>query len=150
MESNGKTSRRCARALTLAALGMAAFAAGCGSGDDYKNRLKPPEPINVTASISDRRVVVSPDTFGAGPIVLIVANQSSSNQDVTLQTDELGSGRPGIRQSTGPISPQDTAQLQVSVPQGTYELAVRDPKIAPARIAVGRNRPSAQNDLLQP
>ena len=69
--------------------------AGCGGGGDYANKPRPPAPINVTAAITNSRVSVSPQRFGAGPIVLIISNQSSSAQKVIFETDELGGSRAG-------------------------------------------------------
>jgi hypothetical protein len=150
MESYGDTTRR-SRALMLVAVGASLLGiAGCGDTSSHKNKLKPPEPINVTASISNTKVSVSPNAFGAGPVVLIITNQTSRQQDVTLETAALN-GRPGIKQSTGPIVPEGgTAQLQVDVTQGNYKLSTDDTSVAPATIAVGSSRPSSQNELLQP
>jgi hypothetical protein len=132
----------------LAAVGSLALA-GCGSEDDYKNELRPPAPINVTAYVSAQKVSVSPATFGAGPIVVIITNQSNSSQDVTFTTDDVGGGGP-LTQSTGPINPGDTGQIKLDVKQGTYVLKAGDGAIRPATVNVGPERESAQNELLQP
>jgi hypothetical protein len=124
--------------------------AGCGSDDDYKNELRPPAPINVTAYVSAKRVSVSPATFGAGPIVVIVTNQSNSSQDVTFQTERDAAGSADVTQSTGPINPGDTGQIKLDVVEGTYEVRAGDDAIRPATVAVGPERESAQNELLQP
>jgi hypothetical protein len=79
--------------------------------------------------VSDKRVSVSPTGFGAGPIVLIITNQTARNQDVTLQTRALNE-KAGIKQSTGPIVPQGgVAQLQVNMTTGNYRLSVPDDSI---------------------
>jgi hypothetical protein len=132
----------------LPALALAASASACGSDNtSYKNTPRPPSPINVTAAITDSQIKVSPRRFGAGPIVLIISNQSSDAQSVTFETD---GGETGIRQTTSAINPAGTAQLQIDVRQGTYELSVDDRSIRPASVRVGQRRASAQNDLLQP
>jgi len=131
-------------ALALVAVG------GCGSGSDYANNPRPPAPINVTAAITNSKVSVSPQHFGAGPIVLLISNQSSSAQEVTFETDELGSSLPGRRFSTTPINPRGTAMLKVEVRKGTWKLGTKDGGVRAAAVLVGRERPSAQNDLLQP
>ena len=100
-----------ARVLAVATVGGAVLLAGCGSDNSYKNKLRPPEPINVTANVSDKRVSVSPTGFGAGPIVLIITNQTARNQDVTLETSALNETA-GIKQSTGPIVPQGGVERQ--------------------------------------
>jgi hypothetical protein len=147
METNGHTTLR-AGALILASATV--LGAGCGGSESHKNKLKPPEPINVTASVSDKRVSVSPKAFGAGPIVLIITNQTARKEDVTLETDTT-SGKAGIQQSTGPIIPEGgTAQLQVNVSTGTYRLSTADDRVEAATIAVGGSRGTSQNELLQP
>ncbi len=139
---------RIRRTLAITALGLTV--AACGSESDYANELRPPSPINVTAAITDDRVVVSPKRFGAGPIVLIIANQSSEAREVTIETDEVGGNRPGIRQRTSPVNARGTAELKVDVRPGTYRLSVDSEDIAPASLQVGPKRASAQNELLQP
>jgi hypothetical protein len=124
--------------------------AGCGGGDDYANNPRPPAPINVTAAITDSKVSVSPQRFGAGPIVLIVSNQSSSAQEVTFETDELGGFQPGRKFSTTPINPRGTATLKVDVRQGNWKLGTKKGGIRAAAVSVGKKRKSAQDELLQP
>jgi hypothetical protein len=137
--------------LTLAALVAAVALAGCGGEDDeYGNRPRPPAPINVTAAIDDERVRVSPESFGSGPVVIIISNQSRSPQTVTFETDEIGGGSGGIRRSTPEIAARSTGQLKVDPPEGTYRLSAGSGGIAPARLEVGERRRSAQNELLQP
>jgi hypothetical protein len=120
---------------------------GCGSEDDYKNELRPPAPINVTAYVSAQKVSVSPASFGAGPIVMIVTNQSNSSQDVTITSEPETAS---FTQSTGPINPGDTGQIKLDVAQGTYVIKTGDDSIRPATLVVGAQRRSAQNELLQP
>ena len=144
--------RRSARGFVYRAwlplLALAVGASACGSDNtSYKNTLRPPAPINVTAAITDSQIKVSPRRFGAGPIVLIISNQSSDAQSVTF---ESGGREAGIRQTTSAINPAGTAQLQIDVRQGTYELSVEDRSIRPASLRVSRQRASAQNALLQP
>jgi hypothetical protein len=131
-------------------LAAAALLAGCGSSDDYANKPRPPSPINVTSVITTRAVTVSPKSFGAGPVVFIIANQTTKPQQVTLETHELGGSQPGIRQTTSPIGPMGTATLKVDMRQGTYVLRTSGAAIRPATVGVRGRRPSAQNDLLQP
>lgn len=131
-------------------LGAAALASGCGEEDDYENRPRPPAPIVISASIADDRVSVSPRAFGAGPITLIVTNQTQAAQKLVLETDEIGGSGPGIEQQTGPISPGDTASLKADLGKGTYRVAVNGRGIAEAALDVGDPRKSAQDDLLQP
>ncbi|HEX2086856.1 MAG TPA: hypothetical protein VHF89_14345, partial [Solirubrobacteraceae bacterium] len=94
---------------------VALIGSGCGEDDDYENKPRPPAPIVVSASISEDRVSVSPTEFGAGPITLIVTNQTENAQELTLETDEIGGEGPGITQETGPISPGDTASIKADL-----------------------------------
>ena len=137
----------------LGAFAAALLLVGCGSKSDYKNRPRPPSPITITASVNDRRIEVSPRRFGAGPITLVVTNQTTRLRDIVLESaSEPGSGKTGLpAQHTGPINPQGTASLKADLRQGSYTVSVRAGKtIRPARLVVGHQRPSAQNQLLQP
>ena len=124
--------------------------AGCGGGSDYKNNPRPPAPLNITASVSNAGIAVSPTSFGAGPIVLIVTNQTGASQEVTFESNELGGSKPGVTQTTEPINPRGTGQLQVNVSEGRYRVRAANADIAPATITVGPERQSAQNQVLQP
>jgi hypothetical protein len=133
----------------------AVLAAGCalagcgGSGEDYANKPRPATPINITAAISDKEISLSPKEFGAGPVVIIVSNQTSGDQTVTLQTEELGGSGPGMKQSSDPIAPRGTGTLKADVREGSYALSTSDgPKAA--TLEVGPERKSAQNELLAP
>jgi hypothetical protein len=129
---------------------VAAFVVGCGGGSSYKNDLRPPAPLNITASVSDRGIAVSPNSFGAGPIVLIVTNQTGASQEITFESNELGASRPGVTQTTEPINPLGTGQLKVNVTEGRYRVRAGSADISPAEITVGPERRSAQNQVLQP
>jgi hypothetical protein len=150
MEMRTTRERTSRRALAPAVLTVAALVAGCGGGTSYKNDLRPPAPINITASVSGAGIAVSPGSFGAGPIVLIVTNQTGASQEITFESNELGASKPGVTQTTEPINPRGTGQLKVNVTEGRYRLRAANADIAPAQITVGPLRQSAQNDLLQP
>ncbi len=133
-----------------AATVLCAFAAGCGGEeDDYENRPRPPEPIVISASISGDRVSVSPRMFGAGPITLLVTNQTGEAQEITLETNQIGGDAPGVELDSGPINPGDTASLKANLKRGTYRVGVGG-RIRAASLQVGASRPSAQDELLQP
>lgn len=140
-----------ARGMRLTAVPVAGAlvvtAAGCGSEVEYANTPRPAAPIVVTASISRDSVSASPGRFGAGPISVIVTNQTGAAQQVTLEAD---GDQPGVRRQTPPIDPRDTATLKADVEPGRYTLHVDGNAIAPARLRVGAPRDSAQSDLLQP
>ena len=131
------------------AVAAAVAVAGCGEDSDHANRERPATTINVTAAISDKKLSISPKKFGAGPVVIIVSNQTSAEQTLTLQTDELGGEQPGLKQSTEPIGPQATGTLKADIREGTYALSASEgPKAA--TLEVGPKRKSAQDQLLQP
>ena len=139
-------SRATSTTLCCAALLVGA----CGGEDDYANEPRPATPIVVSASISDDRVSVSPEEFGAGPITLIVTNQTDAAQEITLETDEIGGDSTGIQQESGPINPGDTASLKAELEAGTYRVGVSGDGIEASSLEVGDARPSAQDELLQP
>jgi hypothetical protein len=130
-------------------LALAALPA-CGEEEDHVNRERPAASINVTAAIIGGRVEVSPERFGAGPIRLIVTNQTQSAQALTFETDEVGGDNPGITRKTAPIDPSGTATLEVDVRRGDYAISTEDGGIQPATVKVGAPRPSSQNELLLP
>jgi hypothetical protein len=133
---------RSARLLTLAGLWLLT-ATGCGSTEERENNPRPPSPINISVKIDDQRVAVSPTRFGAGPVVLYVANHSTASHNLTIDG-------PQVRQSVGPINPQDTATLKVNVRPGEHNLSVDGGNVRAADFSVGPERASGQNELLQP
>ena len=139
-------SRLAAPAFALAA--TAAFATGCGGSDTYKNQPRPPSPIVITAAITPDSVSVSPKNFGAGPITLVVTNQTEKSQRLTLARQVNGQSQ--ANGETGPINPNDTASLKADVDPGDYTVSVDGDAIEPAKLTVGEERKSAQNDLLEP
>jgi hypothetical protein len=124
--------------------------AGCGAEPDYANKPRPPAPITVSAAIDKTRVRVSKPSFGGGPVVFLISNQSGAVQKVTFESDELGAAHGGIRRSIGPIQPLSTGQLKVDAGEGSYTLSASGGNVAPAAIKVGKQRRSSQNDLLLP
>ena len=125
---------------------------GCGDdeGDEYGNKPRPPAPINVTAAIDSDRIRVSPRSFGSGPVVFIISNQSGAPQTVTFETNEIGGKSGGIKRSTQEIASRSTGELKVDPPQGSYVLTTEAAGIAPAELEVGARRASGQDELLQP
>ena len=136
-------------AAAVGAAGVLGAPAGCGGEADYANKPRPAAPINVTAAISDKKISLSPKKFGAGPVVIIVSNQTGEEKTLTLQTEELGGNQPGIKQSSDPIAPRGTGTLKADVREGSYAISASDgPKAT--TLEVGPARKSAQDQLLQP
>lgn len=135
----------------LSAIALVVGAAGCGSSDSYDNAARPPAPVNLAVNLSSERVAISPSRIGAGPVVLLVANESGRSRELTL-TAPAGSDSSCVDGdvSSGPINPQGTARLQLPLVEGRCEVGVADGSLQPVRLTVGPPRPSAQQDLLQP
>jgi hypothetical protein len=135
-------------ALTTATAALLVTA--CGDTEPRTNRDRPPAPVTLTAAVHDDRIQVSPAVTGAGPIVLLVSNQTGKPQRITFETDELGGRTGGNTVSTPVIAPQGTGRLSINARSGNYAVHTRDRTIRAARVKVGPPRESSQNDLLQP
>ena len=139
-------------------LAGALAAAGCGAGTKFANKPRPPTPVNLSVYIGNARLSLSPGSVGAGPIVLIVTNQASRTESLTVAPADGGSRLA----STGPIAPQATAQVQIDLESpGVYTVATGSDgttagslampaTIRAASLHIGRKRPSASGALLQP
>jgi hypothetical protein len=133
------------RALTAAAVvSLLVVAGGCGGDDEARSDERPPVPINISVNLDEKRITASPDKFGAGPITMLVSNQSGASQTLTIDG-------PQLRRSVGPINPQDTATLRLRVQPGEHTISAGESTgLREATLTVGPERPSAQNDLLLP
>lgn len=123
-----------------------ALASGCGGQTHYANDPRPPQLIQVSAAIVEGRIHVSPNKVGAGPLELLVANLSHKSHDVSIEP--VGGG--GAQAKTGPINPQGTASVKLSVEPGSYRVTASSSDVTPDVLSVGPKRKSAQNQLLQP
>lgn len=117
---------------------------GCGT-TQHQNENRPSSAIILSAAITPAKISISPRTVGAGPVTLVVTNLTAASQQITFESAD--NSRPGIRQQTGPINPQDTATLKARVTPGSYNLRVSGSGVKPATVVFGPERPSAQNDL---
>ena len=80
MERIHRATRRSCLAVAVA-IGVCVPDTGCGGEEtDYANQPRPPATILITARIGDERISVSPREFGAGPIELIVSNQTETRR----------------------------------------------------------------------
>ena len=117
------------------------LAAGCGA-EDFPNDPRPPAPVELSAKIDDRNVVVVPDRIGAGLASFTISNQSEDAVQLTFDgpnsaaTDEIPAGGLG--------------RVQFELETGDYSIDPSVPTINPGTMTVGAKRPSAQNDLLLP
>ena len=126
-------------------LAGALAAASCGEDERHANRERPAATVDLTAAILDDGVHVSPRRVGAGPIRVLVSNQTGDAQALTFAT---GGKAAGVTRTTAPIAPQGATTLEVDVTEGSYEVSAGD--LRPAAVTVGAARPSAQNQLLLP
>jgi hypothetical protein len=143
----------------MLALVTVPLAACGGSGGHFANDPRPPSPVNVTVYINDQRVSVSPAAVGAGPVVFIVTNQASRAESLQILPSGVSAAQPVT--STGPISPQATAQIKIGLSKGAYVVGTgpsgqtqaaraTHTGIQPATLKIGRGRPSASNQLMSP
>jgi hypothetical protein len=128
----------------VAAVLLGVVAGGCGSDDEARSDERPPVPLNISINLDEEGITASPDKFGAGPITMLVSNQSGASQTLTIDG-------PRLRRSVGPINPQDTATVRLRVQPGEHTVSAGESAgLREATLAVGPERPSAQNDLLLP
>jgi hypothetical protein len=120
--------------------------AGCGSSKQYANLPRPPLSITLTSAISRGRVTISPSSFGAGPVMLVVANLTPTSQQLSV----IRPAPHALDVESGPINPGGTASLQMDLLPGVYAARTQDASIAPQRIVVGAPRPASTNELQLP
>ena len=121
--------------------------AGCGE-DDFENRPRPAVPVELTGVIQENEVTVSPSKVGAGPILITISNQTDAAHSITLEGES-------VRETVPPVNPLDTATIQKTLRQGTYEIRAGSPRavareIRPAQLNIGRPRKSSSDELLLP
>jgi len=136
------------RRTAVAGFALALALAGCGGGEDFANKPRPPVTLELTGVITKQKVTISPSKVGAGPVVITVSNQSEQARTLTLDGN-------GIQERVGPINPLDTAKLQKTLKPGRYtvtagsETATASP-IKAARLVIGKARASASDKVLLP
>ena len=136
----------------LAVLALAALAlVVCGTKERTANELRPPLPIQLDASLMPKKISLSPNQIGGGPITLIVSNLTGSDQRVTFGANSpSGSSDLRIDSQSATIAPNNTATMKADLTDGTYSLSVEDDAIPASLLSVSGERPSAQNDLMLP
>jgi hypothetical protein len=120
-----------------------ALLTACGGEDDFPNEPRAASPVELTAAIDDNSVNVSPSTVGAGLVNLTISNQTNEPTRLTLEGPSTT--------TSDEIPPGGTGTVKTQLAEGDYELAAgAEIDIKPATLTVGPDRPSSQNDLLQP
>ena len=131
------------RAVAIAAIAAAPLLLGACGEDDFPNNPRPPSPVELTAAIDERSVSVSPTSVGAGLVNVTVSNQTGEPTRLTLEGPTSA--------STNEIPPGGTGSIKANLQEGEYEAtAGSEVDVRPARINVGPERPTSQNELLQP
>jgi hypothetical protein len=170
MRGKRQISRTRLAASLLASCSLLPALSGCGgSSDKFKNEARPPVPTQLTGVITDNEVTVSPDVVPLPPkhgeklsakeldtpIILIISNQTQQSHSVTL-TGKDRQGKP-IEARTPPINPLDTAQIQQTLPPGTYQVKAGSEKavdpgeeIRSATLTVNPNRQTSSGTTLLP
>jgi hypothetical protein len=135
-------------AASLVAGTMCVVALGACGGEDFKNRPRPANALELSGVIQEDKVTVSPNSFGAGPVLITISNQTKEAHTVTLEGESL-------RERVGPINPLDTATIQANVDTGNYEVRAGSARavakeIQPAELDVGESRGDSNDQLLLP
>jgi hypothetical protein len=120
---------------------VAVIVAGCGA-EDHPNEPRPPVPVELSAKVDNRKVVVVPDRVGAGLATITISNQSADDVEVSLDGPNSA--------STDAIPAGSVGSLQLELETGEYSVDSNVPTIASTKMSVGAPRPSAQNELLLP
>lgn len=128
----------------VAATALLVSACG-GSSGTFVNKPPSPQPITITGQVSNSRVLISPTTFGAGPINLVVTNAASRSVSLAVRD---ASGRSVANLQS--INPQTPGDVKLDIAPGDYAVIASQAGIKPAELHVGHERPSSTNGLLQP
>lgn len=128
------------------ALAASLLLSACGSSTKtLPSAPRVPLPITITGQVSNSRVLVSPTTFGAGPINLDVTN--AADHSVTLTVQNAGGVAVAAVQS---INPQTPGVVKFDISPGDYAVVTSQHGIRPARLHVGHERASAPLSALEP
>jgi hypothetical protein len=132
----------------LASAAVAGIAvAGCGA-EDFPNDPRPPAPIELTAKVDDRKVIVSPTEFNGAPVGAGLANVTIAN--LTDEGTSLTFAGPDQDWTTNPVVANGVLEYKLDLRPGNYIVTAEDEAVRPMEFEVGAERPSAQNDLLLP
>jgi hypothetical protein len=124
-----------------------ALLAGCGGGGkDFADSARPAVPIQLNGVINKDGVNVSPNRIGAGPVKILVSNETQATHTLVLD----GADSAPVR--TAPIGPSNTGRIQVTLRQGTYTVragsaAAVVKELKPARLVIGPPRPDSNDQL---
>lgn len=152
----------CLAALSLVAL----IAAGCTS-EPRENLPRPPIPAGISVRLAEQQLDVSPVRVGFGPQTRQQVIVDERDGEIQGPADEPlpvkltitnATQRPARVEVIGParrisrvVTPTGTEVLETRLPTGNYRVRAAGPKNgASAKLVVGPDRSSPQNDLLLP
>jgi hypothetical protein len=116
--------------------------AGCGS-KDFANEPRAAIPYETTASIGAKAVNISPDHFGAGITVITVANLTNDPASFEIKGP--------TQAQSGTIQPRAVTTIKTTLVKGSYQAIAKGVTgVKPATLSIGPDRPTSQNQLLQP
>jgi hypothetical protein len=136
-------------ALCSSLLGAGLIGVGCGGGSDFKDKPRPAAPVQLNGVITSSKVTVSPSRIGAGPVIILVSNQTDRSHTLVLDGPNIAPVR------VGPINPLDTGEIQQTLEPGQYTVKAGTAQavakeIAPAHLVIGKARPSSNDQLELP
>jgi hypothetical protein len=124
----------------------ATLVAGCGGGKDFADKPRPAVPLTLNGVITSAGVSVSPNRLGAGPVVILVSNQTQATHTLTLDGANIAPVQ------SGSISPADTGRIQTTLSPGTYTvkagtLHAVTKELRPAHLVIGKARPDSNDQV---
>lgn len=132
------------RVAALLVVGMSLAGAGCGRVSDKPNGTSPPETAQLSAAITDREVSIAPGRLGAGPVRIVVTNQSTSSTPLVLRKSSGDS----TARTRGTVAPGTAAVIQANLSPGRWTLSASNDRATILRI--GAKRDSGDDALLLP
>jgi len=151
--------------VALGALCLLALAS-CGA-EEHENDPRPALPIEITVSISEKSVDVSPASvgFSGGDQQHLTQNEKTPSQEIdrdvpqtvnftisnTTTFDTALDIQGPQKRSSGPVVANGTAEFKVDLPTGDYTIGAADiPGATAAELRVGPKRYSSSSELLLP
>lgn len=125
--------------LVAAAFFAALTVAGCAGNESYPNNPPPPQTLTVGVFIGEDEIAYSPKEFGAGPTRFIITNQTGTDQDVLISTEQFD------RETK--IGQGQTANFKQTVESGELNISTSNSAAEDVTIDVGPERPSSKNEL---
>lgn len=125
----------------------AGLLAGCGGSSNFADQPRPSAPLYLTGVITSSGVTVSPNRVGAGPVVILVSNQTQASHTLTLDGANIDTPV-----QSASIAPTNTGRIQTTLSPGTYtvkagSLHAVTRQLAPARLVIGKQRTDSNDQV---